>query len=152
MTGVSVRKKIKKRYTPRSSEEIRYEYITQLWAELERRQDEDDQEMTDFLTTAERDNAAQETYLAYADRKEFTNEMVDAGDCLMDANVFVFKMPKGYALTKRVLEFFEMPDVVWTSCVVHIGLGRPSINGGCFNEKQDEWRDHLVIEVILVDG
>jgi hypothetical protein len=152
-TGVTVRKKKAKRWRePRQTNEIQYEYITQLWAELERLQDEDDEEMTTFLTTAERTESADEVYWSYAERKEFFNEMFDAGECALISNMFLFRMPKHFACTTRLLKIFNIPDVCWAYAAVNIGVKDIIREHGDDLFDLKGWDDHLVITVMLIDG
>ena len=158
---VQIRKPVPKE--PRSSDEIRYLYIEQLLAAIQAYQDEWDADLDSFLaglSDEDRDEEWVQEMIAWAaetNNRCFEMEIFDAGEpAFIAENLFVFRFPKGYSLTKTELAILEAPDVVWSYPRVSIGLRDVLCHGNVEDPRwavnANEWDDHLVVEVLLIDG
>jgi hypothetical protein len=159
--GVTVRKK-KRAPVPRSSEEIRFEYIMQLWDELQRHQDEWDEDLNKWVESLSSEDREQEfiqdmlSQAASSGNVCYEFELFDHAEIAFVAeNYVIFRFPEGYGLTKRELAILESPDVVWAYPYVSIGARTcvsDSNSDARWKISLDEWDNHMVIAVLLIDG
>ncbi len=87
--------------------DIRYQYITAIWDAL-------DELASEWNAQEEKFFLEHEDLRAELQRKEFMNELFDAGECEWSyANTFTFIMPDWFACDQRTLDILGSPDVVW---------------------------------------